>query len=78
MIEITTKMTRQLASDLISGINKAPLATKIEIENAGEDSIYVTLSNERLEWLVQDCFIAGLYSGLERLNPANLAPNQEI
>jgi len=75
MITIKLRLTQPLASDLVYGISKSPYGTTASIDNAGEDSIEVALSHTKLDWIIQDCFVAGIYAGLNRMREPL---NQEI
>lgn len=72
MITIKLRLTQPFATELITNVQKAPYDTTCDISNAGEDSIEVSLSHEKLQWIVQDCFYSGIYAGLNRMiHPIN-------
>ena len=71
-------MTKPLADDLLYGLEKSPYETTVKCEPLGGDLYGVELSHTKLEYMMQDCFVAGIYAGLNRLREPSNAPNQEM
>lgn len=78
MITIKLQMTKVFADDLLYGLEKSPYGTTVKIESLGGDLYGVELSHTKLEYMMQDCFTAGIYAGLNRMREPSGAPNQEL